>query len=70
MVVTIDHDRRLDCEERHVRDGDRPRGEVIKLNEVRFGLIGWDVSTGMSTAVPVHITLVSGLAYSTQVPGG
>ena len=39
LVVTIDHNGRLDGDEEHFRDGDRLRGGVVELYEVRFGLI-------------------------------
>ena len=40
LVVAIDHNRRLDSNEGYVRDGDKLCGGVVKLNEVRFGLVG------------------------------
>jgi hypothetical protein len=39
LVVAVDHDWRFDGDEGHFRDGDRLRGGVVELYEVRFGLI-------------------------------
>ena len=39
LVVVVDHDGRFDGDKGYFRDEDRLRGGVVKLDEVRFGLI-------------------------------